>query len=250
MRVGTTAILVAVGMFVQACVFPVGGCSRKGAPEFSATEERITRNDVVAVLGEPLESIRGKDGRIDLYEYDGHCAGLMFIGAPFPFFGRTDQMLTVKYGPDDSFLTAKVWADGETPEVIIAYSKGRMEYEADRRVKGANIEKRARAGDPEAIWELAHALDDATESWKWFCLAAHQGLPKAQHHLGNYYRRGYDPISRDAVRAYLWYALAGTNMDFFEIEGMTPNQIAEAKRLAAEWQSNPAECDVEVVSQN
>jgi hypothetical protein len=31
------------------------GCSREEAPEFSAAEEQITRNDVVAVLGEPIE---------------------------------------------------------------------------------------------------------------------------------------------------------------------------------------------------
>ena len=243
MRAGPTAILVlAVGLLVQACVVPVGGCSRTEAPE-----EQTTRNDVVAVLGEPIETIKSEDGHVDVYEYDGHCAGLAFVmGVPIPFYRGTDRILSVEYGSDSSFLTAQVWPEDETPEVVIAYYKRR----AERRVKRADLEKRARAGDPKAMYEHAHALNDAKKSWKLFCLAAHQGVSLAQHHLGNYYRRGYYPISRDVIRAYLWYSLAGANMDFFKIEGMTPDQIAEATRLLAEWRPNSAECDVEAVSGN
>ena len=245
MRAVTTASLVlAVGLFVQACVFPVGLCSRMEAPELSATEEQITRNDVVAVLGEPIETIKSVDGRVDVYEYNGHCAGLMFIGIPIPFFRLKDQTLTVEYGSDGAFLTAQVWPDATTTEIAIT-----LEYETRRRVR-ADVEKRARAGDPEAMWEYAHALVDAKKSWKWFCLAAHHGLPKAQYHLGNYYRRGYTPISRDVIRAYLWYSLSGARQDFSQIEGINPDQIAEATRLVAEWKANPAECTMEAVPGN
>ncbi len=57
MRVAATAVLVlALAPFLQACVAPLaGGCSREEAPEFSATEEQITRIDVVAALGEPIK---------------------------------------------------------------------------------------------------------------------------------------------------------------------------------------------------
>ena len=34
-------------------------------------------------------------------------------------------------------------------------------------------------------------------------------------------------------------------MDFYKIEGMTPDQITEAERLLTEWEPNPAECELE-----
>ena len=122
MRAVTTAVLVlALGPFLQAC-FYVAGCNREEAPEFSATDEQITRNDVVTVLGEPIETIKSEDRRVDVYEYDGHCAGLAALGLPFPFFYGTDQMLTVEYGPDGSFLTARRWPDAETRSALATCS--------------------------------------------------------------------------------------------------------------------------------
>jgi len=83
MRAVTTAVLVlSVGLFVQACAAEDMGCSREEAPEFSATEEQITRNDVVAVLGEPIETIKSDDGRVDVYVYDQVRGGLAARVAP------------------------------------------------------------------------------------------------------------------------------------------------------------------------
>ena len=116
------------------------------------------------------------------------------------------------------------------------------------------------------------AEDDA-EAVKWFRLAAEQGLANAQHNLGVMYDNGEGVpqdvaafrlaadqgfaeaqvslsfiyangigVPQDLVLAHLWSNLAAThgqaggaeNRDLFATL-MTPDQIAEAQRLAREW---------------
>lgn len=102
--------------------------------------------------------------------------------------------------------------------------------------------------DPEAMYEYASSRKSYVEAWKWYCLAAHQGYAKAQKSLADYYRWGRTPVSSDLVRAYIWYSLAGgtfaadLSKDRIASE-MTPAQVAEAERLVAEWEPNPAECE-------
>ena len=119
-RAATVVSALALAAVVQSC--PGGSdCSIEEAPEFSRTEEEITRADVVAVLGEPIGTINSEDRRIDVYEYDGHCSGLnwLFGTFPLPIYYGTEQMLTVEYEADGTFLTAKVWPDTETAEEVI-----------------------------------------------------------------------------------------------------------------------------------
>ena len=64
-----------------------------------------------------------------------------------------------------------------------------------------------------------------------------------------YFNRGETPQGHVLVQAYKWSKLAMIN----GVEGgvavsnrsrkMTPDQIAEAERLVAEWEPNPAECE-------
>ena len=122
------------------------------------------------------------------------------------------------------------------------YSQDQLEEFERARI--AKVENRAYGGDAEAMFLYAREFDDHNQKFKWYCLAAHHGLPKARNHLGNYYRRGLPPISPDPVQAYLWYSLAGADMALFKIEGITPAQIAEAERLVAEWEPNPTDCEV------
>jgi TPR repeat protein len=86
--------------------------------------------------------------------------------------------------------------------------------------------------------------------WRWRCLAAHQGDDAAQSHVGHYYRVGSAPIQKELSEAYKWYSLAANNGDSRAGEllkkvskQMTPGQVAEAERLVAEWEPNPAECE-------
>ena len=81
---------------------------------------------------------------------------------------------------------------------------------------------------------------------------AEHGFAKAQIELGDYYRKGRG-VRRDYVQAYMWYSLATldseprrtawvtvnravNNRDDIA-NAMTPDLIAEAKRLARAWKA-------------
>jgi hypothetical protein len=100
---------------------------------------------------------------------------------------------------------------------------------------------RAEQGDPEAQFRLYELSPHDPERMKWLCLSANQGYAEAQNRLGTSYRYGWG-VERSLVQAYKWYALeieAGNTdarRDHDDIApSMTPAQIAEAERLAAEW---------------
>ena len=113
--------------------------------------------------------------------------------------------------------------------------------------------KAAAQGDAEAQHNLGLMYvhgegvpQDYAEAVKWFRKAANQGDASAQTNLGIMYFRG-EVVLRDLTQAYMWYDLASSrippgaahdhavrNRDFVA-KHMTPDQIAEAKRLAREW---------------
>lgn len=82
---------------------------------------------------------------------------------------------------------------------------------------------------------------DDLEAVKWYRKAAEQGHGSAQNNLGVKYSKG-EGVLQDYVQAYMWFSLAEAkriavgrkNRD--EIEKlMTPEQIAEAQKLARDW---------------
>ncbi len=89
---------------------------------------------------------------------------------------------------------------------------------------------------------------DYTEALRWWGKAAELGVIDAQFALGNMYAGG-SGIARDDVLAYMWYdiaalqtgeewlhAIAGSNRNALAGR-MTPADIVNAQRLAAEWRS-------------
>ena len=87
---------------------------------------------------------------------------------------------------------------------------------------------------------------DWSQALKWNRRAAELGDATAQDNLGQMYENGYAGLPHDLVQAYKWFWLseqqgnpAGRH-DVMEIElhhALTPEQIDEAKRLAAEFHS-------------
>lgn len=86
------------------------------------------------------------------------------------------------------------------------------------------------------------------EAVKWFRKAAEQGLFEGQLNLGFMYAVGRG-VPKNDVEAYKWYNLAAANVsgEFRKsaaksrdiiAETMTPEQIAEAQKLAQEWRAN------------
>ena len=86
------------------------------------------------------------------------------------------------------------------------------------------------------------------EAAKWYRRAADQGMPDSQVNLGVMYYNGQG-VPRDYVLAHMWLSLAASRypastrktlndaVNFQELvdSKMTPEQIAEAQRLAREW---------------
>ena len=84
---------------------------------------------------------------------------------------------------------------------------------------------------------------DYVEALRWFRLAAEQGHAEAQYNLGYAYNNG-EGVPQDDVQAHMWFDLAASrrltgefavrNRD--RVAGlMNSTQIAEAQRLAREW---------------
>jgi len=83
---------------------------------------------------------------------------------------------------------------------------------------------------------------DYAEAIRWYGKAAEQGDAESQYRLGMLYMRGYG-ISQDLILAHKWLNLASTR-DHLKAkekreevaEVMSPADLAEAERLAVEWE--------------
>jgi len=82
---------------------------------------------------------------------------------------------------------------------------------------------------------------DVAEAGRWYRLAAVQGHATAQFNLGILHGKGQG-VLQDYVQAHMWASLAAAqnekNATKFRdtlAKQMTPEQIAEAQRLAREW---------------
>jgi hypothetical protein len=91
---------------------------------------------------------------------------------------------------------------------------------------------------------------DYAEAVKWYKLAAAQGNAYAQYNLGAMYELGQG-VPMDDVRAHMWLNLAAAKGEADAVKGrdivaskMTPQQMAEAQKLARECQArNYKGCD-------
>jgi uncharacterized protein len=85
---------------------------------------------------------------------------------------------------------------------------------------------------------------DDDQAAMWFRKAAEQGDAVAQHDLGAAYEYGRG-VPKDFVLAYMWESLASTSEFNVALPArsardglakqMTPDQIADAQRMAREW---------------
>ena len=85
---------------------------------------------------------------------------------------------------------------------------------------------------------------DDTVAVEWYRMAAEQGNIRAQYSLGVMYETGQG-ISQDNVQAYLWYDLGALRPSVEQDQSiknrdrvanqMTPEELAEARRLVREW---------------
>jgi uncharacterized protein len=97
------------------------------------------------------------------------------------------------------------------------------------------------------IYAHGHGVpQDYSQALVWLRKAADQGDAHAQDNLGWMYRDGHG-VTQDCIRAHMWFNLATSrathtatrdqvskNRDLVAAK-MTPAQVAEAQRMAREW---------------
>lgn len=131
---------------------------------------------------------------------------------------------------------------GPLEEGLAAISRGN--YEAALRL----LRLPAEQGDAKAQFFLGFMYDvgkgapqDSAAAASWYRLAAEQGETIAQFTLGLSYAKGQG-VPQDFVLAHMWLNLAAAQGNAEAVKHrdnaagfMTPNQLAEASRLAQEW---------------
>jgi TPR repeat protein len=118
-----------------------------------------------------------------------------------------------------------------------------------RKEKEEKVEMKAGTGNVMFVKSSTDsASEPQSEAAKWYRKAAEQGLPEAQYFLGVMYHNGQG-VPQDYVLAHMWLNLAALRFPASEKKNqemankdrditaseMTPDQIAEAQRLAREW---------------
>jgi len=112
----------------------------------------------------------------------------------------------------------------------------------------AELIRAAGAGDPSAQCSLGNRYylgqgvpRNNKEAARWFRKAAEQGHASAQFNLGALFSNGQG-VEEDYVQAYVWFSLAAVaglenaaKARDAIAQGMTPEQIAQARDLAAKW---------------
>jgi len=142
-------------------------------------------------------------------------------------------------GPPISFGGWGIWAPSSH-----SYTPPRIDAVEEAKRTRASAE----TGDPYGQRQLGMFYEygigvtqDHAEAARWYLKAAEQGDAEAQHRLGVMYYYGQG-VPLDYVQADMWFILAAAggydgapeNRDHIETL-MTPGQIAEARKLAAEW---------------
>jgi hypothetical protein len=201
-----------------------------------------TKQEVRQKFGAPLYEFDGAEKSYFLYEGRVDTAGIYaLLGIPIPVWPDTNICSLLEFGPDKRLKNHETYGAyvgiGGPGGSTMAEDCRDAFWSDEERVALRQVTPYKRRG-----------ADKYFETWWKFCHAAHRGDDQARFDFGNSYRWGRGPVESDHVRAYLWYTLAG-NTGYAalykdqEAAAMTPEQLADAERLVAEWQPNPAECD-------
>jgi hypothetical protein len=221
--------LIVLGALLQACLYvpPVWDIGDAIYSADSIKEGITTKQEVLKVLGEP--HAQWKENGNDVFSYEGETSnGFLFIGGPGP------GCCWVEFMDEEHWWIRIEFDENDIVETFLTSEKTRPQ---------------------QAQYELGNTLrlmGELAEARKWWCMAANQSHGKAQERIGDEYRYGRVTDGEpDYVRAYMWYDLAASNGSIQAFPNkvnaagkMTPEQIAEAERLAREWESGPCEPEV------
>lgn len=230
-------VLVAFFSLVQGCGYAPAAWKVGDHTYYVKTiDEGVTpKRDVVDILGKPFAE--DEDNRILYYE------GVDSRGVIVPLLWSSGR----EKSEND------VW-------VAIAFDENDI-VATIRTLEPQGLRTLADQGDVEAQYWLGiqQAILDKSKGFGWLCRAANQKYPSAQYAVGNWYRQQGESASVRAATfrpddrvAFMWYSLAVSNGETLAAATrrkltahMTPAEIAEAERLAAEWTPDPTSCEIE-----
>jgi hypothetical protein len=196
-------------------------------PDLDKVEAGTPRQTVQSLLGKPVR----REYNVHTYEYNTRDGPNPVLGAFFDFFTMGSS--------------AFYWDDFER---VYKAQRRRLSvvYGPNDKVIGRSYE-RAEAG----FRDWLHSEDRAKE-FKSLCLSANEGYAPAQATLAMHHRYGLPGTAADPVQAHLWLILAafgGHPSAAGTLEAwtatMSPERVAEAERLVAEWVPDPSACEVE-----
>jgi TPR repeat protein len=128
----------------------------------------------------------------------------------------------------------------------------RDDYAEALRLWGQSADARAQFGIGQMYYMGQGVLRDNAQADAWYRKAADQGFAYAQFDLGAAYEDGRLGVPQDYALAHMWFNLASspaTSTDLRQMAvqnrddvaaKMTPDQIAEAQRMAREWKPTKA----------
>ena len=160
-----------------------------------------------------------------------------------------------EYGPNPKTVDT-VPPDSPGPETthVKAYAKPPENILDDplEKLAPTELKKQVEQGDAGGQYNVGRrhydgdgVPQDYSKAVKWFSMAAEQGHRIAQCNLGTMYKEGQGLV-QDYIQAHKFFNLAASNLKGEEretavksrdevAEKMTPEQVAEAQRLAVEW---------------
>jgi hypothetical protein len=205
-------------------------------------ESVTTKAEVLALLGEPdFENRHDRE-----FKYEGQSsAGFAIIVNRGGLVNPKSWSICISFDEYDVVRYVDVPCGSREAQERLAQLRAMCEPPLEEAIQ-LDAETQLRR-----VNECSELVSSLPVIWRWRCLAANQGNDRAQNHLGHYYRVGSAPIQQDFVEAYKWYSLAVANGNEraaelrHDVSGtMTPIQMTEAGRLVAEWEPNPAECEI------
>jgi TPR repeat protein len=263
-------VLLLAAAMLSACV---GGtdCTPGDTVNREQLEEAAKQNKLDEVWGKPKESVKTKDGRIDVYSFmsDGGCVSFGLIwGLPllYPSDLPSTGYFTTEYDSNGSFKSIRVWhnadSSGEAAErhlQSLVNEKARAEARAEEtrrleeicEVPFAEAEKLGDEDQEDRFLRCSrHSEINRQSTAMWACLVANRGHPAGQNYMGRYFedRHQASGLTSELIEAYKWYSLAfeqrvGSDYHRRRVESqLTPTELSKAKQTVIDWQPSPSEC--------
>jgi len=225
-------------------------------PEFIGKSER----DVLEELGVPRYVVRETDGVSYLYEkIEKDTAVFVVLYIPIGFSRKYPEVSCVLLNFDKEGVVREYHTEsggaayGAGYEVLNSCTDLFVFKHSDL-INGcvyARIGGNLKAEDEYQEYLWSSSVD--TARLHNLCHAADQGHPKAQIEVGRLFSEGVAGAQPDLGRAYVWYSLAirgcfvGSELQSLK-EKMSPQEIAEAEHMLANWK--PGQCERDLMRQN